>query len=206
MKKICIIGASGFAKEVYWLAKDLGLLDQICCFMEPDSTWSERELYGKPILKQSEFDEGKHKVILGIGDPRLREKIVNNQMPINSEYISLIHPKSLISNWVKIGRGAIICAGNIITCDIKIGDFSLINLNCTIGHDCEIGDYFNLNPGVNVSGNCIIGDKVNIGTNASIRQGIKICDNVIIGMGASVVKDIKEAGVYVGNPAKILIK
>lgn len=46
-----------------------------------------------------------------------------------------------------------------------------------------------------------IGNKVSIGSNATILP-VNICDNVVIGAGAVVTKDIKEAGVYVGNPAK----
>lgn len=48
-----------------------------------------------------------------------------------------------------------------------------------------------------------IGNKVSIGSNATILP-IDICDNVVIGAGAVVTKDITEAGVYVGNPAKKL--
>ena len=31
---------------------------------------------------------------------------------------------------------------------------------------------------------------------------VNICDKVVIGAGAVVTKDIKEPGVYIGNPAK----
>jgi hypothetical protein len=31
-----------------------------------------------------------------------------------------------------------------------------------------------------------------------------ICDNVVIGAGAVVTKDISKAGIYVGNPAKLI--
>lgn len=46
-----------------------------------------------------------------------------------------------------------------------------------------------------------IGSHVSIGTNATILP-VKICDHVVIGAGAVVTKDITEAGVYAGNPAK----
>ena len=50
-----------------------------------------------------------------------------------------------------------------------------------------------------------IGNNVSIGSNATILP-VSICDNVVIGAGAVVVKDISEAGIYVGNPAKLLKK
>ena len=48
-----------------------------------------------------------------------------------------------------------------------------------------------------------IGDNVSIGSNATILP-VKICDNVVIGAGSVVTKDIKESGVYAGNPARVL--
>jgi acetyltransferase-like isoleucine patch superfamily enzyme len=46
-----------------------------------------------------------------------------------------------------------------------------------------------------------IGNRVSIGTNATILP-VSICDNVVIGAGSVVTKDITEAGIYCGNPAK----
>ena len=46
-----------------------------------------------------------------------------------------------------------------------------------------------------------IGDHVSIGTNATILP-VTICSHVVIGAGSVVTKDITEAGIYAGNPAK----
>lgn len=48
-----------------------------------------------------------------------------------------------------------------------------------------------------------IGNHVSIGSNATILP-VSICDHVIIGAGAVVTKDIREPGVYAGNPARKL--
>ena len=53
--------------------------------------------------------------------------------------------------------------------------------------------------------NTLIGNNVSIGSNATILP-INICDNVVIGAGAVVTKNITEAGIYTGNPAKKLKK
>ena len=46
-----------------------------------------------------------------------------------------------------------------------------------------------------------IGSNVSIGSNATILP-VSICDNVVVGAGSVVTKDIKEPGIYIGNPAK----
>jgi len=48
-----------------------------------------------------------------------------------------------------------------------------------------------------------VGSYVSIGTNATILP-VTITDNVVIGAGSVVTKDIREPGVYAGNPARKL--
>ncbi len=96
----------------------------------------------------------------------------------------------------------------------KIQSHSFICELVTIGKDCFIGhgvmfinDLFS--SGGPAHGDqskwkaTIISDHVSIGSNATILP-VKICSNVIIGAGSVVTRDITEAGIYAGNPAKRL--
>ena len=103
---------------------------------------------------------------------------------------------------VSIGTGSIVAAGARITCDVSIGRGCLMQMDTTVAHDCVIGNEVNVNPGARLNGGVVIGDRVLIGSQASIREGIEVCSDTIIGMGAVVVKDIREPGVYAGNPAR----
>lgn len=48
-----------------------------------------------------------------------------------------------------------------------------------------------------------VGNDVSIGSNATILP-VHICSNVVIGAGAVLTCDIREPGIYAGNPAKLL--
>ncbi len=48
-----------------------------------------------------------------------------------------------------------------------------------------------------------IGNNVSIGSNATILP-VEVCNNVVIGAGSVVTKNIKEPGIYAGNPARLL--
>jgi acetyltransferase-like isoleucine patch superfamily enzyme len=48
-----------------------------------------------------------------------------------------------------------------------------------------------------------IGNNVSIGSNATIMP-VRICDGAVIGAGAVVTRDINEAGIYAGSPARLL--
>lgn len=189
-----LIGAGGFANEVMAHMK----MNNMVCFVD-DCFFSEND---KNIKKLSEFDPEKYKVLIVIGDGKVRKRI-SEQLPKNTKYFSFIHPSAqILGEDVEIGEGSVICAGVIITTNCVIGKHSHLNLLTTVGHDNRIGDYFTTAPSVNISGNCKIGDCVYFGTNSSVREKIEICDNVTIGLNSGVVKDILESGTYVGSPAK----
>tara|TARA_B110001450_G_scaffold252412_1_gene274146 strand:+ start:944 stop:1582 length:639 start_codon:yes stop_codon:yes gene_type:complete len=207
-KKICIIGTEGFGRDTLLCLMDTIAsknlkIEDVCCFMLLDKDITERKIMGINVIPQSTFDPKLYKVVVAISDVS-RRKFVVESLPPETEYTKIIHPKAIISEWVKIGEGSIITAGVILTHNIKIGIHSQLNLLTTIGHDCTIGNYFTTAPGAKISGNCEFGDNIYIGTNASVRQGISICNDVTVGMGGVVVKNIITSGVYIGNPVHIL--
>lgn len=198
---VVIFGTGGFAREVACVLHDLGRGTQLAAFHEPDHVHESRTLLGVPVLPQSEFDPGAHRAVVGIGSPAIRQKVVE-ELPSGTEFDTLIHPTVVMSEWVEVGVGSILCAGSVLTCQITLGRHCHLNLNCTVGHDCVFGDFCTVAPGTNISGNCSFGDRVDVGTQAAFRQNVSVCDDVQIGMGAVVVKDIVAPGTYVGIPAK----
>lgn len=206
IKPIAIIGAGGFGRETLCCFMDMhGIsaadISNHAVFLESDSIYKSREINGVKALPLSELDVAVYEVVVAVGDPEVRKTIVQ-QLPSNCTFANIVHPSVVISEWVSLGKGCIITAGTILTCNITIGDHAHLNLHTTIGHDCVIGKYFTTAPGANISGNCKIADEVYIGTNASLKQGVEVCEKVTIGMGAVVVKSITQSGVYVGAPAK----
>jgi sugar O-acyltransferase (sialic acid O-acetyltransferase NeuD family) len=209
-RKICIAGAGGFGREtlcclVDSLAGSGKKIEDVACFMEKDEVYKQTHIHGIEVIRQSQFDPEKYEVVVAIGPPAIRKKVVES-LPQETRFATIIHPSAVISQWVSIGEGSIVTAGSILTCDIRIGRHAHFNLHTTIGHDVVAGDYFTTAPAVNISGNCRFGDCVYFGTNAGIREGITVCSNVTIGLGGVVVKDITEPGTYVGSPVKKLEK
>jgi sugar O-acyltransferase (sialic acid O-acetyltransferase NeuD family) len=207
-KKICIFGAGGFGREVLCclidsISQTNYKIEDIACFLVNDEFYKETQIMGVDVIPLSQFEPEKYNVVVAIGDPTLRKKILNI-LPEQTTYTTIIHPSAVISKWVEIGVGSIIAAGTILTCNIKIGKHAHLNLHSTVGHDCVMGDFFTTAPAVNISGNCHFGNCVYLGTNASVRDKVVIADNVTIGMGGVVVKNISESGVYIGNPLKKL--
>lgn len=119
-------------------------------------------------------------------------------------FATLIDPSVIISKWVEIGEGSVICAGSIITVNITTGKHVLVNWDCTVGHDSTVGDFCTLSPSSNICGNVHLGQFVDIGVCAQVIQGHSIVSKTTVGAGAVVAKDIIDSGVYIGIPAKPL--
>lgn len=208
-KKLYIVGAGGFGREVLWLVERMNkqnVIWDIQGFIDDDQHTHGRELNGKKVLGGCAYLENLTEdvyVICAIGAAKAKKKVVDKLSKINGiHFATLVDPSVIMSDYVQIGEGSIICAGTILTTNITIGQHVIINLDCTLGHDDVISDYVTLYPSVNVSGNVMIDSMSEIGTGSQIIQGKKIAGNVIVGAGAVVVHDIKDAGTYIGVPAK----
>jgi sugar O-acyltransferase (sialic acid O-acetyltransferase NeuD family) len=189
-KTFYVLGDGGFAKEVRQLMLDCGAKN-IAMLGKNDEV---------KILKD-DF------ALLGVGTPEIKIKIVSDlrQKIGLPKFINVCHPTSIVGN-TNFGKGNIVCAGTIFTVDVQVNDFNAFNLNCTVGHGCKIGSYNQINPGTNISGGVTIGDRCLIGTGVQILEDLNICSDVIIGAGAVVSKDIVQAGIYVGIPARKIEK
>ena len=142
-KKICIIGTGGFGRETLLCIIDkIGASDvkveEAACFMVEDKNLVESKIMGVRVIPQSKFEPKLYDVVVAIGDPSTRKKVVES-LPNETTFKTVIHPNAIISKWVQIGEGSIITAGVSITCNIKIGKHSQLNLNTTIGHFVNIG-------------------------------------------------------------------
>lgn len=113
---------------------------------------------------------------------------------------TFIGPFVEIQKDVKIGKNSKVQSHSFICELVTIGD------NTVIAHGVMfINDLFAnggpANGDKNLWKSTTIGNNVSIGSNATILP-VSICDNVVIGAGSVVTKNITQAGIYVGNPAK----
>ncbi len=211
--KTFIFGASGFAKEVEFYIFESNNNPQtkldVYAFVVHDSEFQAgNSINGIQIISENHYFNTFHKsemhnCVIAVGSPTLKEKIYNKLNCETTVFPTIIHFSVIYDRrTVKIGKGSIICPGNLITTEIEIGDFVHLNLNTTVGHECEIGNFSTISPGVQISGNVKISTNVFIGTGAAVLEKVEIAANTIIGASALVNKTIEEAGTYVGMPVK----
>lgn len=113
-----------------------------------------------------------------------------------------------VGPFVEIQKGVVIGPRTRIQSHSFICELVTVGSDCFIGHGVMfVNDVFQ--TGGPARGDTTlwratrIGDHVSIGSNATILP-VSVCDRTVIGAGAVVTRDITEAGVYAGNPARLI--
>lgn len=209
-KKIAVYGASGFGREVAWLIQSCDDYE-VVCFIDDDISKHGTSLNEIPVMSLENASKlfSEAFVVGGVGDPKTRQILMEKARALGYRFKTIIHPRVERSQWIEVGAGTVICAGNILTTNITLGEHVQINLGCTIGHDVVMGNYTTLAPGVHVSGWVHFGKRVYVGTGAVIINGteekpIIIGDDAVIGAGACVTKSIPPGETWGGVPARSL--
>ena len=198
MKKLAIIGASGHGKVIADIAVKNGYKEIV--FLDDNPNVQECAGFrvagtSKDLDKYSDYD-----VIVAIGNASIRKKI--HKKVGEDRLTTLIHPQSVISRRVTIGKDTVVMAVAIVNSDTKIGEGCIINTGASVDHDCSIGDFVHVSVGAHVAGTVTIGNGTWVGAGATVSNNIEICEVCMIGAGALVIKNIKENGTYIGVPVK----
>lgn len=197
-KKLVIIGASGHGKVIADIALKNGY--EIVGFLDDND--AIKEIAGFPLLGRVS-DVIKYAsecaFFIAIGNNRIREMIAETYA-VN--WAMLIHPTAVIGIDVQIEPGTVVMANAVINPSARIGKHCIINTGAVVEHDNLLQDYVHVSPNATLAGTVHIGKRVHVGVGACVKNNTAITDDVTVGAGAAVVKDITEAGVYVGVPAR----
>jgi len=211
LKKIVIVGAGGLGKEVLWNIIDINKASNVfdvVGFLDDNKKLRGKKINGYPILGDINWLSNKKKIgcIIAIGDSRIKERVVKKLKNFNVSFPSIIHPSVIMSEFVTVGKGTIICAGGIISPYSEIGDFVFISLSSLIAHDCKIKDFVSIMAGVTVTGDTIIEKGAYIASGVTVRNEIKIGKWSVIGIGGVIGNDVKPYSLYLGNPGRLIRK
>lgn len=206
-KKIIIVGAGGFGREVFtWIADSRADYPDwdVIGYIDDDKNVLRGFKYDTPILSsiQDYKPNPGEFLLMGLGDPKTKEDISRLLEERGSNFSTFIHRTAVIGSNVSLGRGCILCPNALLTCDVNIGDFVTINCFSGAGHDVSIGSFSTLSSHVDITGYAKIGQRVFFGSNATVLPKVQIEDDAVIGAGSVVMRKVKKGTTVFGNPAK----
>lgn len=216
MRRIAIIGAGGFARELRWLLSEIAADPSqrfepfdVAGFLVNDR--GKLGSYDSDVLGEFDWLDDNHvdALAIGIGSPAARLKVANElkqRFPV-IEWPAIVHPSVRFdAESCQVEEGVILCAGVIATVNVVFGAFSMVDMLCTIGHEARIGAGSAIYRSANISGGDQIGKGVLVGTGAQILQYLIVGDHAIVGAGSVVTKNVESMTTVVGIPAKPLIR
>ena len=205
MRKLAILGTSGFAGEVLDLVEDGGHYDVEVFIENWDRTKIERPLFGRPVvwIDDALRYAATHEAICCLGTTK-RRNFISQVADLGFGFATVIHPTARVSRRSKVGAGSLISAGVVVAADTRVGEHVIVNRGVLLGHDTNIGDCVTISPGANVAGRVTVGDGCYIGMGAVVVDGITIGPGSLVSAGAVVVGDVPAGVQVMGVPARVV--
>lgn len=187
MKSIVIAGGGGFGYEVSeYLRQDIssGFLHDVELkgVIDDEEEASLRAPISLPYLGtiRSYVPSPDDYVVLAIGKPSIKKKVVRQLQSVGSLFFSYVHSSVFVSSSAKIGEGSIICPFCVLNSGILIEEFVTLNVFCSIGHGAFVGEYSVLSPYSALNGDSSIGSGCFLGTRATVFPRTCVGSNSII--------------------------
>jgi sugar O-acyltransferase (sialic acid O-acetyltransferase NeuD family) len=135
--------------------------------------------------------------VCGIAKPKDKEKVVTIMKNKGARFETIIHPASIIGDFVTLGEGCFVFG--TISPNAKLGNFVSI-MGSMVG-GAIIGDFSTTTGYANIT-SAKLGKRVFVGSHAVILNNLIIGDDAYIGAGSVVIKNVKPGTKVFGNPAK----
>ncbi len=204
-----IYGYGGLGREVYVIANKISRMekrwDEIIFIDDAAETLDAADASVYSFLEAKEkFSE--LEIVIGVGEPSVRAILFDKVKNEGIKIATLIHPDVYIDSTTVIGEGTVICEGVTITCDVKLGCNTYIQPHAVIGHDISVGNHSVIGANCQIGGQNHIGERTYMGFLSGTKEGLTIGNDVICSAGAIVFRDLPDAVIAVGNPARIMKK
>lgn len=207
-----MVGAGGHARAILAILKEAGAFDCVAIVdvaPDPERASADENVLGVPVQRGVDrfHEHRRHGVataFVAIGATHSRREWFNACLAAGFSVPSLISPAAHVGPGARIGEGSVVCPIAFVGPLAGIGVNTIVNTAAVIEHEVRIGNDCHVAPTAAIAGRARIGHRAFIGLGAKIIDGVCIGDDVTVGAGAVVTCDLREAGTYVGVPARRL--
>lgn len=210
-KKLIIVGAGGFGRECFILAREIaktfrecpwvpnGFLDDRPGLLDGTSLAGEVPIVGSVENHLPATDEV---FFVAVGDPEARSRYALMLVKKGARFGRLIAREAIISSGVTNHPGSLISAYCLISCDVTIGRHSFVSDHSSLSHDVSLGRCCHIGAHVFIGGGARIGNRVTIHPHATILPNVVVEDQATVGAGSVVLSRVSKGETVFGVPAR----
>lgn len=212
MQQLLLIGAGGFGRETAEAVRainDARATWDLLGFLDDDPSLCGTELDGTRVLGAikgvARFPDARIVVCTGHpGNYFSRKRIVRSLGIPVARYATLVHPTAVVPRSARLGPGSVLLASVVLTAAVEVGAHVLVMPGVVFTHEDVIGDFATFGAGSRLGGRTRIREGAYLGAGTTVREERTIGRWSLVGMGAAVIRDIPDAEVWAGVPARFL--
>lgn len=208
-KRLVIVGAGNFGREVWQWANDipseLKTWEEIV-FVNDDMSAIDKVVetgIQSPIIATiSDYYPQENDVcVCAIAEPKGKLKVVEKLEMKNAVFINILHPTAVVGLGCKLGKGVILCPNAVVTVNVSIGNHVIVNIGTSIGHDAQIEDGVTFSAHCDITGYCKVEKGSFFGSGARMLPKSRVGEFAVVGAGSVVLKKVAPFRKVFGNPA-----
>jgi sugar O-acyltransferase (sialic acid O-acetyltransferase NeuD family) len=204
-RRIFVYGAGGHGKVVADILVCRGE-GEFAGFVDDCVGLQGARVMGWPVFGDGEWLQrvaARVAVALGVGDARARQRIAERGVAWGVEILTAVHPCAAVSDAAELGEGTVVMAGAVINAGARVGAGTIVNSGAVVEHDVDIGEYAHVAPRAALGGAARLGAFSHLGMGAVVLERVRVGVHAVVGAGAVVVRDLPDAVVAMGVPARI---
>jgi sugar O-acyltransferase (sialic acid O-acetyltransferase NeuD family) len=212
-RRLLLLGASGFGREVLWVIEDLPpeARDwEVAGFLDDNVEAARADLEGKgvsiPVVgtirdHQPAPDEV---FFCAIGGSRARLAVGDTLRERGGEFVNLVHPSARVHRTARMGTGLILGPLTTFAPNCTVGDFVVLNASANVGPDAVVEDGAFLGARCDVMAGARLERGAFLGSHVTVHPGVTVGAFSTIGIGSVVLRRVPEGGTLLGVPARSL--
>lgn len=204
LTRVLIVGAGGMGRETLLYLRNMiaqGEQVEVGGFLDDNPEALVQFALDVAVMGRIEDYEPRpeDRVVVAIGDPAVRNGIVEKLNARGAKYFSVVHPTAYVAEGSQIEDGCILAPFTFVGPGARVGKHVILNIYASVGHDALVGDCCGFSPYATVNGNVRLGSSVFLGTHATVAPGCTVGAHSKISSGVAVMRDVPERSLVIGK-------